>query len=121
MFKNIVLIIITLIFSCSNENQTKVATEPDSTQTSYDTIRANAIKLEVGWGYDVSINGKTYIYQTIIPAIEGNYTFGSEEDAQKAANFVGQKILQNNYPPSVEESELDSLGVLKNKIELIVN
>lgn len=105
---------ICIIASCiNNQNKGEIVVED-----SFDTIRAVVIELKEGWGYDITINGKPKIHQTIIPAIEGNYAFGSQEDAQIVANIVGEKVANDIFPPSVTEEELDSLGVLKNKIKL---
>jgi len=114
----VILFFICIMAACnSNTNNNKIKTEIIDTNVSdYDTIRAKVIELEIGWGYEISINNKTYIRQTIIPAIEGNYTFGSPEDAQKIANLVGTKIMNDFMPPSVTIKELDSLGVLTNKL-----
>lgn len=116
MIKYLTIILILLFLSCRNQNKSVVDNNIDSTEFLYDTFRTNVLKLDTGWGYEISINSKTYIQQTIIPAIEGRYTFGSPEDAKKTANFVVEKMLNNFFPPSVDENELDSLGVLTKKI-----
>jgi hypothetical protein len=117
----LVIVLISLAFSCNYDNNKNIENDKDTVLSNYDTIRASVIKLNKGWGYEITVNGKKYINQTIIPAIEGNFTFGSPEDAQKTANLVAQKLLQNIFPPSVNVSELDSLEVLVNKIEIIVD
>ncbi len=67
---------------------------------------------EGGYGYKILIDGKVYINQASIPALSGNKGFSSPEKARKAANFVIYKIKNNILPPSVNRTELDSLGVL---------
>jgi hypothetical protein len=64
------------------------------------------------WGYDILQNGKIYIHQPHIPGIAGNLGFESEADAQKVAQLVILKIVQQQTPPSISQQELDSLGVL---------
>ena len=66
-----------------------------------------------GWGYDIFIDDTHYINQPNIPAVPGNNGFISEEKARKTAEFIVEKIQKNIIPPSVNENELDSLGVLK--------
>jgi len=117
----IIFLFIFFIVSCNNSTENKSSKQDDIiSENGYDTIRAIVVKLDTGWGYDITINNKKYIHQTIIPAISGNYTFGSPENAQKTANFVAQKLLNNVFPPSVEIEELDSLGVLNDKIQITV-
>ena len=67
---------------------------------------------EAGWGYAIYHNGKPYIKQTTIPAIEGNKGFSSREKALKAAQLVAYKIEKSMLPPTVTRQELDSLQVL---------
>jgi len=113
--KCIIFLFTVLIFSCKTETNTKTET----TNELLDTITTNVIAVDSGWGYQISINSKIYIEQTIIPAISGKYAFGSANNARITANFVVQKIMNNILPPTVSVEELDSLGVLTNKINLI--
>ena len=64
-----------------------------------------------GFGYDIILEGHTYVHQPSIPAVPGNNGFSSEEQARKVAEFVSNKIRNNIMPPTVEVKELDSLGV----------
>jgi len=65
-----------------------------------------------GFGYDIFMQGKLYVHQPVIPAVEGNKSFSSEEKASRAAQLVVFKIQRNILPPTVEVRELDSLGLL---------
>ena len=64
-----------------------------------------------GFGYDIILEGKTYVHQPTIPALPGNNGFSTEEQARKVAELVSNKIRNNIMPPTVEVKELDSLGV----------
>ncbi len=66
-----------------------------------------------GFGYQLLMNGKPYISQMNIPAVQGIQYFSSEEKAAKVANFVKYKVEHDILPPSVSVGELDSLGALK--------
>ena len=63
------------------------------------------------WGYDISIDGVTYVHQPTIPAVSGNIGFSSKEDAHKTAEFVVSKIKNNEMPPSITPEELKELGI----------
>lgn len=64
-----------------------------------------------GFGYDVMLNGRLYLHQPMIPAVQGLKTFSSEKDAKKMAEFVLLKIKNNIMPPTVSIPEIDSLGI----------
>ena len=64
-----------------------------------------------GFGYDIILDGHTYVHQPTIPALPGNNGFSTEEKAKKVAELVSFKIQNNIMPPTVEVRELDSLGV----------
>ncbi|MDX2001295.1 MAG: DUF4907 domain-containing protein [Chitinophagales bacterium] len=67
------------------------------------------------WGYQIYKGEKLLINQTSIPGIQGNLGFQTKEQALKTALLVRDKLLQGQMPPTVIESELDSLGVLPAK------
>lgn len=66
-----------------------------------------------GWGYDIYVDGKKTIHQPIIPAVPGNNSFKTENDAQKVGLFAVDKMLKEGSLPTILIKELDSLGVLK--------
>ena len=65
-----------------------------------------------GWGYDIYVNGEKTIHQPIIPAVPGNNSFKTENDAQKVGSFALDKMLKEGSLPTILIKELDSLGVL---------
>jgi hypothetical protein len=66
-----------------------------------------------GWGYEVKVNGRRFIYQPIIPVVGDNRPFGSEEKARNTGELVAYKIKHNLLPPALSRNELDSLRVLE--------
>lgn len=64
-----------------------------------------------GFGYDIIMEGNTYVHQPNIPALPGNNGFASEALARKVAEIVVKKIRNNIMPPTIDVKELDSLGV----------
>jgi len=67
---------------------------------------------EQGWGYQLLDNGKVFINQPHIPAVQGNKGFSSEEKAIKCAEYALKKVDEGMIPPTLTKIELDSLGVL---------
>lgn len=64
------------------------------------------------WGYRILKDDAQFINQPHIPAVQGNAGFSNQEKAEKAGNFVLDKLRKGIVPPTVSYSELDSLGVL---------
>ena len=114
MIKSITILLIAItIIACNNSsNQNKTAENTPSKPKLDLNLSDSTYQTEVGWGYDIKMNGKTYIHQPHIPSVGGNQGFSSQDKAQKAAAFVKYKIENNIMPPSVSPNELDSIGVL---------
>lgn len=73
-------------------------------------IQLETYKTETGWGYLLKKDGKIYIKQDRIPAVEGNYPFASKTDAEKVGRLVLTKLSSRKYP-AVTPQELDSLNI----------
>lgn len=63
------------------------------------------------YGYEILINGKTFIRQKNIPGLPGLTGFKRKEDAEKAAHLVLKKLTAGIMPPSIDKYELDSMKV----------
>ncbi|MEI3797787.1 MULTISPECIES: DUF4907 domain-containing protein [unclassified Chitinophaga] len=63
-----------------------------------------------GWGYRVNVDGHTYIYQDVIPAIPGNHVFRSREEAMRVGQVVAAKLTQHKIP-SVSRQELIAMQI----------
>jgi hypothetical protein len=122
----IYILFIACISSCSSPSADDAAPEKVPAETQYKVNTADsssspkAVDVRVykidsglngGYGYDIFMDGRLYIHQPHIPALTGNRTFITEEDAAKAGNLVAQKIRNNIMPPSLSVEELDSLGI----------
>ena len=64
-----------------------------------------------GFGYDILQAGKVIIHQPNMPGLLGNKGFNTKEDAEKVAELVIHKLINNIMPPSVNKNELDSLQI----------
>jgi hypothetical protein len=65
------------------------------------------------FGYDILLYGKTLVHQPNIPGLPGNEGFTTKDRAQTVADFVVQKIRNNEMPPTVTMENLNTMGVLK--------
>ncbi|WP_161596822.1 DUF4907 domain-containing protein [Chitinophaga vietnamensis] len=63
-----------------------------------------------GWGYKVNMDGHTYIYQDVIPGIQGNHVFRSKEEAVRVGNAVVAKLSKHQIP-SMSEEELRQMNI----------
>src|SRR4030095_6836415 len=63
------------------------------------------------YGYEILINGKSFIRQKNIPGLPGSTGFKRKADAEKAAQLVIKKIRAGIMPPSIDKHELDSMKV----------
>ena len=121
-------VVITIHFSCkniSNKNKTLISNDSIDNISSLPPGNYSAGSVEVktyvinnpegklkGWGFDIYINNKKRIHQPNIPAVSGNKSFKSEEDAKKTGMFMANKMLKGESFPTILIKELDSLGVL---------
>ncbi|MDP1746488.1 MAG: DUF4907 domain-containing protein [Bacteroidota bacterium] len=114
-----------LLFSSCEGSKHKNGQDPSQSNTdSITSAPSNGMEVKTfevkdstgksqGWGYDIYVNGKKTIHQPIIPAVPGNNSFKSENDAQKVGSFAADKMLKEGSLPTILIKELDSLGVLK--------
>ncbi|MDX2190332.1 MAG: DUF4907 domain-containing protein [Bacteroidota bacterium] len=80
------------------------AQSPTITKTVYriDTLHT--------WAYDIRVNGKLYIRQTHLPAVQGVVSFNTKEDAEKLADLVVDKYIKTGQLPAITKQELINLG-----------
>ncbi len=92
----------------------------------FDTTVSNTVFLvetqpiDSGYGYSISVDGKKFISQTIIPVIEGNHHFQTEEDALNTGKVVVKKMLSSRDLPSLTKEDLMMLGILSQDGSLII-
>jgi len=102
----IISIFLSFLFSCKPQPKKIEPTHKNQMLLTY-----KVIQVEKNWGYEILIDNKLYIHQEKIPAIPGNFSFQTVEDAEKTAKLVAQKIKKGILPPSVSAEEIDSLGI----------
>lgn len=108
-----------LLFSCdSNPEDTRSSSEnsvkrPQETATSSSKKSFLAIYDEnLGWGYQIYSGTKVVIDQKHIPALNGMYGFQTRGQAERAAQFIIERMEAGDPRPSVSPQELDSLGCI---------
>ncbi|MFZ4400515.1 MAG: DUF4907 domain-containing protein [Bacteroidales bacterium] len=104
--KSSLLFLIIILISCTHRNDKAIILNKDIYLIK--TFKTDSL----AWGYDIYKNGKITIHQPNIPAIEGNITFKSKEDAYKTAELVVIKLKNNIFPPSLSKEEVEN--VIKN-------
>jgi len=81
---------------------------------STETLNVQPFRVSGGWGYQISVHQKVYIYQPFIPAIPGKKPFPNRMTALRAAKTVKAKMLRGQRPDLTIEDILktgvDSLG-----------
>ncbi len=106
-----------------NATEKQTSTSIESNKSTVDSTTAlnkktdysvKSIQTENGWGYQIFKGKKLLINQPTIPAVQGNKSFSSELDAIKVGDLVVNKLLQNQFPPTVSSEELISLGIVTN-------
>jgi hypothetical protein len=68
------------------------------------------LQLPSGWGYNIYKEGKLFIRQEQVPAVQGTVPFASEQDAAAVAKEVVKK-LNLGESPRITVAELQRLGV----------
>ena len=128
-------LLVGLLLSCSNDKVIDETSEESGTSTknvkdkivqesesstygipSEENKKAYSARIiftdSLGWGYQIFDGNTMFINQLHIPSIQGNRGFKSREAAQLTANFILYKLSNGVFPPTLDEKELDSLGVL---------
>jgi len=82
-----------------------------------DSITTNVFKVDNGFGYSLISQNRILIKQEFIPVIQDQKPFCLEEDAQKTANLVKEKLL-NNERPTVTLVELKRILIDFNCVNL---
>lgn len=77
---------------------------------SKESLKVDTFKSGNGYGYSITSQGKIFIYQPFIPAVEGNIPFSSRFDARKAGKMV-QRKLKNKEEPSLSVDDLLNAGI----------
>lgn len=111
------LVLCCLLCACrQNDPVAKQTTSVILPEPAQDTATLQKLAYKIipsggGFGYEVSRDGRTFIYQPTIPAVGGNQPFRTREQAARVALLVMGKIRRGIMPPAVTVQELDSLGI----------
>lgn len=73
--------------------------------------QAQVFRVDSGYGYRIITKQGILIEQPFIPGVQGKVPFSSEEEAQKVAELVVDK-LRNREVPTVLYKELEKLEVV---------
>lgn len=96
-------------------SETEIPASPSFSATRFEVktfeVKDTLTKLSTGWGYDIYADNARMIHQPIIPAIQGNKSFPSEEKARKTGEFAVKKMRSTGTLPTLTIAELDSLDV----------
>ena len=78
-------------------------------------VEVKAIQQGQGWGYEILTDGKVYIHQEFIPAIQGKLRFKSESDALLVGRKVVSKIAAKQIP-NITIAELKEMGIINDSV-----
>lgn len=76
-----------------------------------DGITARCFNAPQGWGYDIVVDKKIIIHQTIIPGVPGFKGFATKQQAQDVAQIVIEKI-KSHKEPFISRQQLQQLGII---------
>ena len=100
-----ILIILGILFYTVYYSQLK-------SEQGYAFVQLKAFETGSGWGYEILANGKTYIKQSFIPAVEGEKSFKTKEDALLVGNKVIEKMKQGQQLPTISIDDLKEMKII---------
>jgi hypothetical protein len=77
----------------------------------YILVQVQAIQTSSGWGYEILTDGKVYIKQVYIPAIQGKYSFRTKDEALLVGGKVLDKI-EHKQMPVITLEELKQMRII---------
>jgi hypothetical protein len=95
-----------VLLSCSHKEKRNVV---EGQKAKIDSGKVIVFGVGDGYGYEIYLHDRKLIYQSYIPAVEGNTTFPRQDQAEKAAQLVSSKILRGLIPPTLTVDEIDSI------------
>lgn len=109
----IALLLISFFTGCITSAPPKDLSQWDTTDHNGIKFRLETIEVDSGWGYAIFADGKKLIIQRIIPVVEGNHAFDTQEDAYNCAHLVILKLIKGQMPPSLTRKDLIELKIIK--------
>ncbi|MBQ4406374.1 MAG: DUF4907 domain-containing protein [Bacteroidales bacterium] len=76
------------------------------------SVVAQPLDTTDGYSYTISVNGRKFIHQTIIPVVEGFHHFATAEDALNTGKVVVFKMMKTSDLPALTTQDLIMLGIL---------
>ena len=76
----------------------------------YVFVQVRANQLKSGWGYEILTDGKTFIKQNFIPAVQGRHSFQTKEQALLVGHKVVDKI-EHKLSPTITIDELKEMNI----------
>jgi len=76
-------------------------------------IKLEVFQVKEGWGFQILVKDKVYIYQPVIPAIGGNKAFPSRESAEKIGQLFISNLQHNGKLPHLTDEEINDLKKLR--------
>jgi hypothetical protein len=107
-------LLLTGLFACQPQQDAQVAGKTAAVPR----VEVATFASGAGWGYEIQVEGRRFVYQPIIPVVGNNRPFGSEAKARRTGELVADKIRHRLLPPSLSRNELDSLGVLNERLNV---
>ena len=74
-------------------------------------VEIRPIHTPKGWGYNIFTDGKIFIHQDIVPAIQTNRGFRTKEDALAVGKKVYDRIIAGQMP-MVTAKEVQDMGII---------
>jgi len=113
---SIILTIAALAAGCASggqqSQQSDTLTYDTTVQGKQYSVVAQPLDTAKGYSYTISVNGKKFIHQTIIPVVEGFHHFATAEDALNTGKVVVLKMINTSDLPSLTTQDLIMLGIL---------
>ena len=81
----------------------------DKQKISYNIIEAP----EKTFGLEILVDGKSITHQPSKPGLAGIRAFDTQQDAEKVAQLVIQKMKNGEIPPTLSSEEMIKLKVIK--------
>lgn len=106
-------IIFIFILACSEIKEPKKQPKiEEQKQQEHSKYSLEVKEFENGWGYVILSDSKPIIIQKNIPSRQGVDGFSTAEKAKKCGGLILNKLQKGLFPPTVTQTELDSLGVI---------
>lgn len=74
-------------------------------------VELRPIQTSKGWGYDILTDGRIFLHQPMIPAIGGDFSFRTKEDALAVGQKVVDRIIAGKMP-MVTAKEVEEMGLV---------